>query len=62
MIINPKSHVMHIPAKDLSLLLCRLDRQGVVPLRFKISLTVQSAKLSFYSDFLRSPVRKGSVF
>ena len=28
MIINPKSHVMHIPAKDLSLLLCRIDRQA----------------------------------
>ena len=53
---------MHIPAKDLSLLLCRIDRQGDVPLRFKISLTVRSAKLSFYSDFLQSPVRKGAVF
>ena len=54
---------MHIPAKDLSLLLCRIDRQGVVPLRFKISLTVRaSAKPSFYSDFLQRPVRKGAVF
>ena len=41
---NPKSHVMHIPAKDLSLLLCRIDRQGDLPFRFKISLTVCECK------------------
>ena len=32
---------MHIPAKDLSLLLCRIDRQGNVPFCFQISLTVR---------------------